>query len=391
MTGFLKAVGGGEADPTSWPIERVLAEPASDFSAAMDAQRKEAAITTDSIYIYGSGQNGRWLATLFAELGRKPMGFIDDLPSRRGTVVEGLPVLAADALGDATERTLVVVSMFSPGHSFVKTRHRLEKFRCRVMSLPVALNCFFPQALPFYFVDRPENCLAAKPSLLKLSAAMADGGARDRLWRYLVFLLTLDDKYSPLLEPARFERPEVADDVIFVDGGAFNGDTLALFLAARGEKLKRAVLFEPDGPNFKSLAENVAALPEPLRGRIEIHNCGLWSRSDVLSFTASGTTATHISADGADRIEVRALDEICTEPGHYVVKLDVEGAEEQALLGMRALIRRQNPYIEAAVYHNQADLYRLPETILSLGEGYAFDLRSYGHDGTDTMICALPR
>lgn len=391
MSDFLRAVLDGAAKPSTWPLERILSQPATKFEPALKAFRQQTVADVEDIYIYGPGQNGHWLAGLFDALGRRPAGFISDLPSHQGTTIGELPVLPPEALSDANARTLVVVSMFSPTHSFANTRRRLEKFRCRAISLPVALDCFFPEALPFYFVDRPEHCLAAKSSLLALSAAMADQSAVERLWRYVVFLLTLDDRFTPAVDLERFERPEIAPDAIFVDGGAFNGDTLALFLAARAGQFRRALLFEPDRSNFESLSGYVAGLPEPLREKLELHNSGLWSRSDQLAYTATGTPAAQLSADGPDRIEVCALDALCSAPGPYVVKLDVEGAEEQAILGMRELIRRQRPYIEVAVYHKQADLHHLPELILSLDDRYKFDLRSYGHDGTDTMICAVPQ
>jgi FkbM family methyltransferase len=391
MSDFLRAVLDGVASPSAWPLERILSEPAAEFATALRALREQTVADVDEIYIYGPGQNGQWLAGLFDVLGRRPAGFISDLPSHHGTTIRELRVVPPEALRNTNARTLVVVSMFSPTHALANTRRRLEASRCRVISLPVALDCFFPQALPFYFVDRAEHCVAAKSSLLALSAAMVDPSAAERLWRYVVYLLTLEPRYAPPMESGRFGRPEIAPGAVFVDGGAFNGDTLALFLAAHGEDFQRAVLFEPDRSNFQSLSAYAAGLPAALREKMDLHNCGLWSRSDQLAYRETGTPGAQLSAEGAERIEVRALDALCSAPGPYVVKLDVEGAEEQAIQGMRTLIKRQRPYIEAAVYHKQADLYRLPELIRSFDDRYKFDLRSYGHDGTDTMICALPQ
>jgi FkbM family methyltransferase len=391
MSPFRGALLEGDVDPNTWPLERILSEPADEVAAAIAAQRSRAVAEADHVYIYGSGQNGRWLAKLFDQSGRKPAGFIDDLPSRQGTSVEQLPVFGPEALADATERTLVVVSMFSPGHSYIQTRRRLEKYRCRVISLPVALTSFFSEQLPFYFVDRPEHLLAAGSSLLALSGALVDQAALERFWRYTMFLITFDDRFNPALERERFARPEIGSDAVFIDGGAFNGDTLAVFLEARGDNFKRALLFEPDPENVAALRSSVAALPEPLQARIEVHDCGLWSGSGELSFTPTGTPATQLSTEGSTRVKVRALDELHLPSGSYLVKLDVEGGEEEAIRGMSSLIRRHRPYIEAALYHKQADLYRLPQLILGLDDRYRFDIRSYGHDGTDTMICALPR
>jgi len=391
MSSFVGALRKGNVDPTTWPLERILSEPPNELVAALEAFRGEAIADVDNIYIYGSGQNGRWLAKLFNSIGRKPSGFIDDLAARQGALVQQLPVFAPAVLADLTERTLVVVSMFSPRHSYLQTCRRLQPFRCRTMSLAVALTSFFPEQLPFYFVDRPEHLLAARSSLLALSGSLTDQAAVERFWRYTLFLMTFDDRFSPALEAERFARPEIDSDAIFIDGGAFDGDTLAVFLEARGATFKRALLFKPDPVNVAALRSSVAALPEQVQARVDIHECGLWSRSDELSFTPTGTPATHLSTEGLTRVKVRALDELRLGSGNYLVKLDVEGGEEEAIRGMSSLIRQHRPYIEAAVYHKQADLYRLPQIILGLDERYKFDIRSYGHDGTDTMICALPQ
>lgn len=388
MSEFWEAVAAGDATPATWPIARILSQSAAEHRRALTKANDAIVGATRETYIYGAGQNGRRLGALLRTRGLNPIGFIDDTPHLQGTSVDGLAVSASDVLERATPATLVVVSMFSPSHSFLRTRGRLEKFSCRVIPLHTALLISGAEALPFNFLDMPDHYFQARASLLALNDRLVDDAARERLWRFLVFGLTLDEKYFPDLDTERFQSRAAPGEAIFVDGGAFDGDTIRAFLAACENRFKLIHAFEPDRSNFARLGEYVNGLPAGLKAKVRLHNVGLWQETDQLAYASVGSPASRLSSTGSNKIAVCALDDVCDEAGAYIVKLDVEGAEEEAILGMSRLIKEQAPYIEVAVYHKPSDLYRLPELILSLNDRYRFDFRAFGHDGADMMLCA---
>ena len=388
MTEFWEAVAAGDATPDNWSIERILSQSEEDHHRALVRSNDAIVGETKETYIYGAGQNGRRLRSLLSKRGLNPVGFIDDTPHLQGTSVDGLAVFTLDVLKTATPATLVVVSMFSPSHSFLRTKSRLEKFNCRTVPLHTALLICGAEALPFNFLDTPRHYFRARASLLALRDRLVDRSALERLWRFLVFAITFDEKYFPVFDTERFHNVATTNRTIFVDGGAFDGDTIRTFRAACSDRFECIHAFEPDQSNFVRLSEYVNALPTGLKERIRLYNLGLWQNADELSYVSTGSPASRLSQSGTNRIRVCALDDICLETGRYMVKLDVEGAEEQAVLGMRRLIRDQSPYMEVAVYHKPSDLYRLPELILSLNDRYRFDFRAFGYDGADMMLCA---
>ena len=58
-----------------------------------------------------------------------------------------------------------------------------------------------------------------------------------------------------------------------------------------------------------------------------------------------------------------------------VLKMDIEGAECQALEGARQTIAQCHPRLAICVYHNVGDFYRIPRLVLSIRSDYDIYLR----------------
>lgn len=59
------------------------------------------------------------------------------------------------------------------------------------------------------------------------------------------------------------------------------------------------------------------------------------------------------------------------------IKMDIEGAEYQALMGAADVIQRDMPTLMISVYHKQDDLIKIPLLIKSLNYRYKLYLRHY--------------
>ena len=57
------------------------------------------------------------------------------------------------------------------------------------------------------------------------------------------------------------------------------------------------------------------------------------------------------------------------------IKYDVEGAEREALLGSRAVIKRDAPALLVSVYHRSGDIFTLPRLVHDLNPAYRLYLR----------------
>ena len=91
----------------------------------------------------------------------------------------------------------------------------------------------------------------------------------------------------------------------------------------------------------------------------------------------SVSSVEHLSNTGKIQVETIPIDDDISEPVTFI-KMDIEGAEESALLGCRKKIQESHPKLALSVYHNQKDLWKLAEIVHEMDPSYKFYLRYYG-------------
>ncbi len=205
------------------------------------------------------------------------------------------------------------------------------------------------------------------------------------------------EAFRTILGAARFRTT--------LDLGAYNGDTIR-GLRIVAPCLQTVIAMEPDRRNFRKLAAYADTLREagdPLR--VLAVEAGAWSADTTLTFHGSGNrnaglsdrprgteAASPIASSDrnpyfgkAESVAVRSPDSLlaaCMTDGTLPVgtrvdfiKYDVEGAEREALLGSRDVIRRDAPALLVSVYHRSGDLFELPRLVHELNPAYRLYLR----------------
>lgn len=174
-------------------------------------------------------------------------------------------------------------------------------------------------------------------------------------------------------------------DDVFVDGGAYTGDTLVDYVSMLGGEPKEYWAFEPDPMSRERLVATVRGLG--IRS-VHVEDRALWSRSGSVSFEHLGVSSSHVNEQGTVRATTIALDDLGLDP--TAMKLDIEGAELAAIEGAADTIRQSRPRLAIAVYHRSADLYLIPNMLLRLHGGYRIYLRYHGSYGEELVLYALP-
>lgn len=176
----------------------------------------------------------------------------------------------------------------------------------------------------------------------------------------------------------------------FVDAGVLNLDTSIRFAA---ECVRRNITdykiyaFEPDEESYKKCIKVKKQHPEI---DIVLYNKGLWSTDTTVHFETTGTASSSITDNqDADSIEVVSLDTFIKGKITFI-KMDIEGAELEALKGCQNLIKQYRPKLAISVYHKKEDIVEIPKYIKSLVPDYHLYLRHYTNTFTDTVLYALP-
>lgn len=185
-------------------------------------------------------------------------------------------------------------------------------------------------------------------------------------------------------EKAIYFEPDVmplTDDEVFIDGGAFDGDTVHDFVAATGGRYSHIHAFELDPRNadaFQAKTRGVA--------NVTLHSLGLWNGRGEVGLDSQGDNNGSRISEASDLMaRVEALDNLdLGQPS--LIKLDIEGAEVPALAGMRDTIQRHRPKLAVCAYHKADDLVTIIDAIRAIRDDYSFTLRHYSPIVFDSVI-----
>lgn len=177
---------------------------------------------------------------------------------------------------------------------------------------------------------------------------------------------------------------EFNDKEVFLDVGCFDGYTSLEFIN-HVKSFDKIYVFEPESKNMSTVRSNLAKH----KNKVEFIESGLSYRSMTLKFESSGSSSK-ISSEGDCEIRVQTLDSMNLKNVSYI-KMDIEGAELDALKGSNQTIKDCHPKLAISVYHKADDLRKIPEYILSIRNDYDIYLRHYTEGVTETVMYFLPK
>ncbi len=161
----------------------------------------------------------------------------------------------------------------------------------------------------------------------------------------------------------------------YVDLGAYNGDTVEEFIRTVDGKYRAVYAFEPDRKNFQKLC---ARIEQNGFANVQPFCIGAWDDADILFFKGGkGGRNSMLSKTGTKQVSVDSVDHVLNGTPVSLLKLDVEGAETRALEGAKRTIQAHRPRIIAAAYHKNADLFEIPQKVLSICDEYDVYLRHH--------------
>jgi FkbM family methyltransferase len=181
-------------------------------------------------------------------------------------------------------------------------------------------------------------------------------------------------------ELIRFSSNEV-----FVDGGALNLDTSRILLS-KCDSVNKIYAFEPDSSNYKNCLK---VKETEVLEQIEVFNLGLYNKTEVLSFTQYDNGSSHISCKGNSKIHVVALDEVLQDKNITFIKMDIEGAELDALHGAATIIKKYRPKLAISIYHRPNHIIDIPTYLKTLIPDYKLYIRHYSIYPQETILYAI--
>lgn len=180
-------------------------------------------------------------------------------------------------------------------------------------------------------------------------------------------------------------------DEVFVDLGAYIGDTILDFVNTYGEDCYQKIYaYEISNDTIDFLKKNTSQL-----ANIEIRQKAIIDENGnmYIGENSVDASANTVEEKGTHEIETTYLDYDIKEP-ITMIKMDIEGSEQKALLGAKNHIQNDHPKLLISVYHNLVDLWKIPTMIEEMCPNtYQFYLRSHGGSifPTEIVLIAIPK
>jgi len=358
------------------------------------------------------------------------VAIVDDFLCRKQSTLCGVPVIDADqwierVRADRSLLSLLLVMEPVPYEYFQRLCRQwgiehlnplqlMHLLRRHGISLSGEAGRYFCMGLGFV-----EHTLANADALAAFASKLEDDYSRFSWFCILMYRLTLDPAYLSACavgtnaDAFRLNSYAVnrqffsfGPDEVYVDGGPYLGDTVEQFIRAVGGDFRHIHSFEPVAANNTEIRKRLYTLQNEyardFAGRITLSDKGLWSSEATLHFNPGGVinpfdahnrvlpNAAHLVEAGmlghvydaateqaaSVKVPVTSIDRATNGDASFI-KLEIEGAELEALKGAVDTIRRNRPQMALSVYHKPEDLTAIPGFLAELDSPYRLGFRQH--------------
>ena len=228
-----------------------------------------------------------------------------------------------------------------------------------------------------------------KGEIKSVLALLADEQSRNCYVSLVNYKMTMDTKW--LKEIFEDESGQYFDPIMnlnnnesFVDCGAYIGDTLDNYHQKVGT-WEDYYCFEADPNVCNNLKKHIF---ERGYSPCHVYNIGCWNEDTEINFEpdSAGTGAIKKNNIGI-KVKADSLDHVLKDKRVTVIKMDIEGAEQNAIEGAKGIITSQRPKLAICIYHSLEDFIEIPQKLHMMNPKYKLYIRHYREMADSENVC----
>lgn len=364
-------------------LKKILLPMKPSYGETDVLDRLKSCLDEKKIILFGAGISGDVISKWLISKNIIVSGFVDSNPSKVGSTLNAIQIYNKEYLRNNANDVFVVVSC---GDYTIITKE-----------------------LKGYGIDE-SNVLYVDPDLIREPMGkrtflcqhvdelqetydiLADDLSRKTFINMLKYRMSYDISYIKEIlssELRYFDRNLIGEARGYVDGGAYNGDTVEMFNDMFGQKDTKVFAFEPNKINIEQMKEMIE---KRMFKNVHIYQLGISDKNEILRFNMQSGLATRMDQMGDTEVECDTIDHILAQVDNIdLIKLDIEGAELRALEGAKNTIQRYKPVLAICVYHRPEDYYMIPRKILEINPSYQIYFRQYELSDTETICYAIDK
>lgn len=202
-----------------------------------------------------------------------------------------------------------------------------------------------------------------------------DEVSKDVFLDFLRFELTGELKYlfrsQTTADEAFYNILRLTKNEVYLDLGAYRGDTVSEFLLYCGNSYKHITAVEPDEKSFAKLSLYCSG-----KENVTLVNKGIWCTNGDIPFSSLGGRGSSVES-GEKSTEAVTVDSLRSIAVPTYIKADIEGCEGQMLYGAFSTLSENKPKLNIAVYHRSEDIFAIPLKIKEINPNYKIHLRHH--------------
>ena len=342
------------------------------------------------IIVFGAGNFGRKITGFLKGEGKNIIAVSDNNARIWNTDILGLKVLPPS---DIPLDAVVIVCIWSPENSYVQAKNQLLNIGVVNVFHVAALMQLYPKKLlPYYHFQTSEYFLKYKNLQNEVLELLEDEESKKQYLAHLDCRINLNFDGLPHADTRNQYFPadiiQLSDKEVFLDAGAYTGDTLTDFIKRINGRFLKYLALEPDPKNLEKLNKTVS--DSGLSDKIEVYEYAVGAENCTLRFEATGGGGAGISKDGGIEVSCVKIDDKFYNDAPTYLKFDIEGAELDALAGAKQTILTHKPTMAVCIYHLPDDLWTIPLYIKEHYPFYKLYARTHQFDGLDFVLYAIP-
>lgn len=335
----------------------------------------------DNLVFFGAGYLLTVMLNIFKEKNLKlPVAICDNDSKKWGTFVDGVEIISLKTAKEkyADFNVLLTNSQYA--------NEIIEQLKSEIS---IDKLIYFHPDDEINFEGYRKFLVEKKSNLDKIYSILADDKSKQTYYD----ILTARNTGDYTLYKNNYTTPQyfqddiymIKEDDIFVDVGAFTGDTIQEIDIITQGKYKKIIACEPNTQSYCFIEEMMKS-----NDKIELIKKGIGDKAETLKFSVNtqSQSIAGITNDGDITIEVDSLDNLIDQPITFL-KMDIEGFEMNALNGAVGTIKKYKPTLAICLYHKYTDFVDIPEFILNLDLGYKFYVRHHSVNFSETVMYAI--
>ncbi len=183
-----------------------------------------------------------------------------------------------------------------------------------------------------------------------------------------------------------FDFLKPLEDEVFIDAGCFDGFTSIEFARWCNNKYEKIYAFEANPYCVDRCKEN---LRRHNVLRTDLVEAAVWNQIGTIEFESNYSGGAHVSESGNVVVKTDTIDHVLDGKKATFIKMDVEGAELNALIGAEKTIKKHKPRLAISIYHKPEDIFEIPSLLMDYCPDYKFALRQYQSNASETILYAF--